>query len=280
MSSFALYFPGATTTTSSLAGALSKPSTVRLTVPSPGLFLLTFTGGETPDNRLTAHFLSAFLEALEYVQAKWEAISDGNVEGADVAKGAALVTTGQTEAGSKFFSNGLDLEAAIADPEFFDKYLNPVYAKLMRFPIPTVASLGGHAFAAGFGLAMAHDYRVMSGRRGFLCMNEIHFGAQIPAGLLAALQSKIPSAKTIRKVVLEGHRFDGKEALALSLVDHLAPAPAPDPAADKSDGGGAAKTLEAAVRLAASVRKLASKDAWGSNKDVLYAPYLAILRAV
>lgn len=105
---------------------------------------------------------------------------------------------------------GLDFESAIADPDFFDKYLFPgelpievehqssipeidfclslflsefgsfhsasplsVYEKLLSFPIPTIASVGGHGFAAGFGLAMAHDFRVMNGNRGYLCMNEI-----------------------------------------------------------------------------------------------------------
>lgn len=108
---------------------------------------------------------------------------------------------------------GLDFESAIADPDFFDKYLFPgelpieiehqssileinfclslflsefgsfhsassllpVYEKLLSFPIPTIASVGGHGFAAGFGLAMAHDFRVMNGNRGYLCMNEIEW---------------------------------------------------------------------------------------------------------
>ena len=69
---------------------------------------------------------------------------------------------------------------------------------------------------------MAHDYRVMSGRRGFLCMNEIFFGAAIPPGLLASLESKIQSHAIMRKMVLQGHRFSGTEALKLQLVDALA----------------------------------------------------------
>lgn len=68
---------------------------------------------------------------------------------------------------------GLDFERAIADPNFFDDLLNPLYTKLLSFPIPTVASIGGHAFAAGFALGLVHDYRVMNGARGYLCMNEV-----------------------------------------------------------------------------------------------------------
>lgn len=39
----------------------------------------------------------------------------------------------------------LDFENAISDPNFFDTHLNKVYEKLLSFPIPTVASIGGHA---------------------------------------------------------------------------------------------------------------------------------------
>lgn len=81
----------------------------------------------------------------------------------------------------------------------------------------------------------------------------------------------------MRRIVLEGTRFGGPEALKLELVDHLAPAPATS-ADDKSEGGGAAETLQHAVELAKKVRKLAAKDCWGSNKLVMYAPYLEILK--
>ena len=37
----------------------------------------------------------------------------------------------------------------------------------------TIAAINGHAFAGGFLLAMALDYRLMSASKGFLCMNEI-----------------------------------------------------------------------------------------------------------
>lgn len=43
-------------------------------------------------------------------------------------------------------------------------------------PVPTVAAINGHCFAAGMMLALACDYRVMtdgSKRNAFLCMNEV-----------------------------------------------------------------------------------------------------------
>lgn len=130
------------------------------------IYVLHLLGTQTPDNRLTVALLTAIMEALVHVEKAWD---DSDAQ----KKGAALVTTAQVQPDSKFFSNGLDFEAAISDPDFFDKYLNPVYEKLLSFPIATVASVGGHAFAAGFGLAMAHDYRVFNGKKGYMCMNEV-----------------------------------------------------------------------------------------------------------
>lgn len=230
---------------------------------SSQLYVLHFLGAETPDNRLSHKFiLDGLLPALEHVENEWDALVDSG----DAATGAALITTGATDEKAKIYSNGLDFENAIADPTFFDRCLNPLYEKLLTFPIPTVASLGGHAFAAGFGLACAHDYRVMNAKRGYLCMNEIDFGAQLPHGLQQALASKIVHPQTMRKIVLEGHRFSAAEALEAGIVDAV------------SQDGGAAGTLELAKKLADKVKIKASKDVWGSNKQVIYAPQIAIMR--
>lgn len=149
-----------------------QPST-----PAP-IFIVTLLSVQTVDNRLTPQFLSALLAALEHIESVWDSREGTPLE----ANGAGVVLTGlnrisvpstqKDNKGTKFFSNGLDFANAIADPDFFDKSLFPVYEKLMTFPLPTVASIGGHAFAAGFGLAAACDYGVM-GDRGFLCMNEV-----------------------------------------------------------------------------------------------------------
>lgn len=69
---------------------------------SPIIYTVTFTGGETPDNRLTHKFLDAILAALEHVEHEWDrTLSDDEKKG-----GAALVTTGQIVEGAKFYSNG------------------------------------------------------------------------------------------------------------------------------------------------------------------------------
>ncbi|KAN0059827.1 hypothetical protein ACQY0O_008401 [Thecaphora frezii] len=227
------------------------------------LFLLA---AETPDNRLTHNLIgNGLFPALNFVEAEWEKMLDSGRS----SKGAALITTCQIDEKTKIFSNGLDLEKAIADPNFFDHFLNRLFEKLLTFPIPTIASVGGHAFAGGFGLACAHDYRVMNGDRGYLCMNEIDFGAQIPPGLLQTLATKIAHPQTLRKVTLEGHRFTAAEAHKEGIVDFVAKAP---------DYPGPAGTLKLATQVAQKIKIKASQNAWGSNKLVNFASQLAVIR--
>ncbi|KAK0519791.1 hypothetical protein OC834_007264 [Tilletia horrida] len=243
----------------------SGQALVTVTEPEENLFILTMLGAETPDNRLTHAHLAAWLQALDHIEARWEDTPEDKKK-----LGAALVSTASTDPKQKIYSNGLDFAAATSDEHFFDTHLFRVYERLLSFPIPTIASVGGHAFAAGFGLVASHDYRVMHGNKGFLSMNEIFFGAQLPPGLFAALTTKIANPASVRAMVLQGHRFPGTEAKAAGFVDVLAPAPGKE--------GGPAETLEAAVKLAKQLRPLCARDAWGSNKLVMYAAQLAILR--
>ncbi|WFD36962.1 hypothetical protein MCUN1_003854 [Malassezia cuniculi] len=228
------------------------------------IWVLTFLGEQTKDNRLTHEFiLEGIIPALQHVRQQWKAWVDAD----DVREGTALVTTAQTD--SKIYSNGLDLERAIADPDFFDQVLDKMFHEFMTLPIPSVASLGGHAFAGGFTLAMVHDYRVMNGKRGYLCMNEIEFGAPIPHGMMTALRAVVPTNTVMRKIVLQGHRFTAKEANKDGLVDLVAEGP---------EYEGPAGTLKKAIELATTLRSRVVKNAWGINKDVIYRELIPNLR--
>lgn len=154
-----------------------------------------------PDNRYTAKFIAAYLQALDYIRTQGEP--------------RVLVTTSRLP---KFFSNGLDFEAAISTPGFFDEYYYRLMRTILEFPWPTVALVNGHGFAAGFMVAACHDYRVMNPDKGFLCMNEVAFGADLLPPMMSIFRVKFGSQLS-RKIAQEGHRFTSKEALDVGIID-------------------------------------------------------------
>lgn len=87
--------------------------------------------------------------------------------------------------------------------------------------MPTIALINGHAFAGGLMTAMMHDYRIMNPHRGFVCVNELEFGAPLPAPMASIFRQKVSNPNTYRNMVLEAKRFNALEALKEGLVDGL-----------------------------------------------------------
>ncbi|PIL35763.1 hypothetical protein GSI_02493 [Ganoderma sinense ZZ0214-1] len=243
---------------------------VTVTHPSPVVWVVEMHNGA--DNRLTEFFLTQALKpALDTVERLWRENWRAAVASKDekLAQGAVILV-GNTQQ-DKFFSNGLDLAGSQKDPafktNFFPLSFNPVLHRLLSFPIPVIAAVNGHCFAGGMVLAMACDYRVMtdgSKRNAWICMNEIHFGAQIPLFLMGVLRTKVSDALVLRKVVLEGHRFTPQEALVSGIIDRIA-------------GENTAGVLAAAQTLAEKVGPIAKTGAWGINKRELHREVIEAL---
>ena len=87
------------------------------------------------------------------------------------------------------------------------------------YPMPTLALINGHAFAAGFMTAMFHDYRIMNPHKGFLCLNELDFGASLKPPMASIFRQKLSRPETYRTMVLESKRFKALEALKEEIVD-------------------------------------------------------------
>jgi enoyl-CoA hydratase/carnithine racemase len=172
------------------------------TEPAPAVYLLTITS--PPDNRLTTASCTAMLDALDLIEY-------GGY------KPGVLVTTSGID---KFYSNGLDLEHALGTEGFLPGVLYRLFHRLLTYPMPTIALLPGHAFAAGLMLAMHHDYRVMNSGRGFACVNELDFGVPLKPAMSSIFRLKLPPS-TYRSLVLEAHRFGGQAALDAGIVDRL-----------------------------------------------------------
>jgi enoyl-CoA hydratase/carnithine racemase len=159
------------------------------------------------ENRFSPEWLTSVEKALD------EVVASGPV---------ALVTT----ATGKFFSNGLDLQWVMANPEQMGEYVARVEALLARFltlPVPTVAAVTGHAFGAGAMLAMAHDFRVMREDRGYFCFPEIDINIPFTPGMAALIQGKL-NPQTALLAMTTGHRFGGPDAASAGLVDRVAAA--------------------------------------------------------
>lgn len=209
------------------------------------VFVLTMNAGE---NRFNRGFLDALNGALDEVERE---------------RGpAALVTVGGTE---KFYSNGLDLawlgsdEGRQEGARFVEDAIG-LFARFLTLPIPSVAAMNGHAFAAGGMLALAHDFRVMRADRGFFCLPEVDINVPLAPGMTALIQAKL-AARVVVETVLTGVRLGGPQCVERGIVDEAVPGP---------------EVLPRAIERAAG---LAAKDrgTYGSLKRGLYAGILPIL---
>ena len=198
------------------------------------------------ENRFSPDFLDAVNAALDEVVA-----SDAQ----------GLVTTG----GSKFYSNGLDLDWLLANGDRADWYVGRVhalFARVLTLPIPTAAAIVGHAFGAGAMLAIAHDFRVMRADRGFFCFPEVDILIPFTPGMNALIQAKLTPQAQVASMTT-GRRFGGVDAAAFGIVDSTA-------------GEGA--VTPAATEL---LRPLAGKDpgTLGAIKATMFGPAVAALTA-
>ncbi|KAF8413725.1 hypothetical protein HHK36_001718 [Tetracentron sinense] len=188
------------------------------------IFLLTLTGDG--EHRLNPDLIHSVRSILRQVRA-------------EATRGSALVTIGE----GKFFSNGFDLAWAQAagSAGFLDRLhhmvesFKPIVADLISLPMPTVAAVTGHAAAAGFMLALSHDYVLMRKDRGVLYMSEIDIGLTFPDYFMAIMRSKIASRIARRDVVLRAAKVKAEEAVKMEIID--------------SAHDSAAETVEAALRL-------------------------------
>lgn len=133
---------------------------------------------------------------------------------------AALVTT----ATGKFFSNGLDTDWLFANLDEIYGYLDKVhsiFARLLAFPMPTVAAVNGHAFGAGAMMATAHDFRVMRADRGFYCLPEVHLGMPFTVGMNALITNRLGNQVAVATMTT-ADRFGAAAALAARIIDATA----------------------------------------------------------
>lgn len=184
------------------------------------IFILTLTGND--EHRLNPTLIDSIRAAV--YRARAEAVGP-----------SVLITTSH----GKFFSNGYDLAWASSDTqrlELMDSKLRSLVSDFINLPMPTIAAVNGHASAAGFIVALSHDYVLMRKDRGFLYMSELDKGMEIPAWFVALLKSKAASPNAWREVVLRAAKLTAKMGMEVGIVDSAHDSPE--------------ETVKAAVELA------------------------------
>ncbi|KAK9672834.1 hypothetical protein RND81_12G127900 [Saponaria officinalis] len=186
------------------------------------IFILTLTGDD--EHRLNPTLISDIRSALADI--KSQSLSSP-------ATSTALITT----ATGKFFSNGFDLRWAQSPSSavavagvgntFMDRLhhmvesFKPVVADLISLPMPTIAAVTGHAAAAGFVLALSHDYVLMRGDKGVLYMSEVDIGMTFPEYFNVLFKEKVASAVARRDIMLNGRKLKAVEAVGFGIVDDV-----------------------------------------------------------
>jgi len=131
-----------------------------------------------------------------------------------------LIITGE----AKSFSQGYDLDflGSLGNnySDFTDQTMQ-LLARLLQYPVPTMAVINGHAFGLGAMLAVACDFRCMREDRGYFCLPEIDLQMSLLPGMNALLKHKLPEP-AYREALLTGKRYGGAEAAARGLVDFSA----------------------------------------------------------
>ena len=134
---------------------------------------------------------------------------------------AALVTT----AVGKFYSTGLDTAWLGENMEQVNPYVTRVhelFARILTFPMATVAAAPGHVFGGGAILAVAHDHVVMREDRGYFCLPGVTIGVHYAPGSLKLLAARLPK-RAGHAALTSGKRYGGAEAHALGLIDEALP---------------------------------------------------------
>ncbi len=212
-------------------------------------YMLTMDAGE---NRWNTTFVREFSSALDEIER-----DDGP---------GALVTCATDP---KFFSNGLDLEWVNSpenhpeggDRSVFGKEFMYLMGRVITLPIPSICAINGHAFGAGFMLALCHDVRIMREDRGFLCANEIQLGMNIPRPELSLFRHKIPANSFFETVQLS-RRWTGTDALDAGIIQEVS----------EID-----KLMEVAHSKARQLAPLATdRTNFGAQKEKLYGKNAAI----
>ena len=125
------------------------------------------------------------------------------------------------------FSAGLDVPLLLGlQADEIAQMWRELYALLQAIassPVPIVAAITGHAPAGGTVLALFCDYRIMAQGDFKLGLNEVVVGIPLPPVILGGLR-RLVGARQAERLGVSGALLSPEQALAVGLVDEVAPA--------------------------------------------------------
>eukprot|EP01063_Lacrimia_lanifica_P022809 TRINITY_DN30323_c0_g1_i1.p1 TRINITY_DN30323_c0_g1~~TRINITY_DN30323_c0_g1_i1.p1 ORF type:complete len:264 (+),score=103.27 TRINITY_DN30323_c0_g1_i1:61-852(+) len=126
----------------------------------------------------------------------------------------------------RFWSNGLDLNFIEKqhpdDALAFQQAVEKLFARILVFPVPTVALLNGHTVAAGAMLALCFDARVMNSQKGWFMVPGVNIGLTYTYGMIELMKTKIPTSMR-NPMIVHSMRYGPQELLRLNVVAELHP---------------------------------------------------------
>jgi enoyl-CoA hydratase/carnithine racemase len=213
-------------------------------------------------NAMGSEMMNAFVAALTPLRA------DANLR--------CVVLTG---AGERAFAGGADVDelAEVGFPSEARTFIGKVHAccaAVRELPAPVIARVNGLALGAGLELAISCDLRIAADSAVF-GMPEVKLG--LPSVVEAALLPGLIGWGKTREMLLLGEICDARAALAMGLVDAVAPAGKLDAAVEKRIKALFAAGLNAVRLQKALMRRWESlplKDAVIAGADVFGQAYL------
>ncbi len=147
---------------------------------------------------------------------------DAELAAAPGAGARGLILTG----GGGRYCAGLDVaELAALDEPSLARFLRVFFAALTRMaesPIPIAAAINGHSPAGGAVLALFCDRRVMADGDYLIGLNEVQVGLY-PGAMIHQVLARAVGVRVAAEMLPAGQLLNAKAALAVGLVDELAP---------------------------------------------------------
>ena len=173
-------------------------------------------------NALSRHLSDSLRDRLAEV-----AESDARclvVEGA----GGAFSAGGDIEAMREQLGSDTPMDERV---RALERTTSETLARLVTFPLPTIAKVDGVAFGAGANLAIACDVQLASDEAG-IGFGFRQVGLSVDAGT-SYLLPRVVGENVAKELVFTGELVDAERALDLGLVNHVYPADEFDARADE-----------------------------------------------